>query len=354
MKERKKILLFAYTKVNLGDNLFIYMLLKRYKEIDFYIQVVEEDYENVYKEFDNLHYFHDGRNLNLVNIEDFDAYIYVGGSIFIESDYGMQEMKEFNKFIKKCKEAGKKFFYMSCNFGPYKTNEYLQLARENFTLCDGVCFRDKKSYKLFKDIEKVMYAPDMAFSFQYAPKEKEKNSIGISVISLEIRDDLRALEATYNDFIKRIIIKFAKRNYKVYLFSFSKFEKDEEAIKKIMNMIPEEYREKIEIVTFKDDIESYLEKYSKMEYMVCGRFHSMILSILFGQKIYNITYSKKQDNVIKELRLFRRYQPIKEMSFETVLRKYYFRKVNRFKMKRIAKKSEKQFQNLENWLYNKK
>ena len=45
---------------------------------------------------------------------------------------------------------------------------------------------------------------------------------------------------------------------------------------------------------------------------------------------------------------------VKEMSFETVLRKYYFRKVNRFKMKRIAKKSDKQFQNLENWLYNKK
>ena len=31
MKEKKKVLLFAYTKVNLGDNLFIYMLLKRYK-----------------------------------------------------------------------------------------------------------------------------------------------------------------------------------------------------------------------------------------------------------------------------------------------------------------------------------
>lgn len=351
MEERKKILLFAYTKVNLGDNLFIYMLLKRYKEIDFYIQVVEEDYKNVYKGFDNLHYIHDGRNLNLVNIEDFDAYLYVGGSIFIESDYGMQEMKEFNKFIKKCKEAGKKFFYMSCNFGPYKTKEYLNLARENFTLCDGVCFRDQKSYKLFKDIEKVMYAPDMAFSLKYAQKEKEKKSIGISVISLEIRNDLNTLEGPYNDFIKRIIIKFAKRDYKVYLFSFSEFEKDGEAIKKIIAMLPEEYKNKVEIVTFKDDIEGYLEKYSKMEYMVCGRFHSMILSILFRQKIYNITYSQKQDNVIKELKLFRRYQPIKEMSFETVLRNYYFKRVSKFKIKRIAKKAEKQFQNLENWLY---
>lgn len=353
MKEKKKVLLFAYTKVNLGDNLFIYMLLKRYKEVDFYIHILEKEYENVYKDFENLHYINTNRNLDSVNIEEFDAYLYVGGSIFMESEYGMHEMKEFNKFIKRCKEKNKKFFYMSCNFGPYKTQEYLDLARENFSLCNGICFRDKKSYELFSDIDKVMYAPDMVFSFKYNQKvEKEKKSIGISVINLQIRENLKEVEAIYNDFIKRIIIKFAKRNYKVYLFSFSEFEKDGEAINNIINLLPEQYKNSVETVIFNEDIDTYLEKYSKVEYMVCGRFHSMILSILFNQKIYNLTYSKKQDNVIEELKLFNRYQEIKDLKYETVLRKYYFKKVNASKLNKISKEAENQFLNLDNWIAN--
>lgn len=354
--EKKKVLLFAYTKVNLGDNLFIYMLTKRYPNLDFYIHVVEKDYEKVYQGISNLHYIYEPRDINnCIKIEEFDAYIYVGGSIFIESEYGMNEIKEFNRFIKRCKEQGKKFFYMSCNFGPYQTQEYLELARENFSLCDGICFRDKKSYELFQDIEKVMYAPDMAFCYKTDKYnlEKEKSSIGISVISLEIRNDLKQFEVPYQDFIKRIIIKFAKRDYKVYLFSFSEFEKDGQAIQKIIATLPEEYKNKIEVVTFNQNIEAYLEKYAKMEYMVCGRFHSMILSILFGQKIYNITYSQKQENVIVEQKLFTKYQPIKEMTFETILRKYYFKKVSKRKIKKIAQNAQKQFQNIDNWLSNK-
>ena len=135
MEEKKKVLLFAYTKPNLGDNLFIYMLLKRYKNTGFYIHVVEKDYEKIYKDFDNISFNYTGRNLKEVNVDEFDGFVYVGGSIFMESEYAFHELKEFNNFIKKCNEKNKPFYYMSCNFGPYQTQEYLDLARETFSLC---------------------------------------------------------------------------------------------------------------------------------------------------------------------------------------------------------------------------
>ena len=78
----------------------------------------------------------------------------------------------------------------------------------------------------------------------------------------------------------------------------------------------------------------------------------MILSILFNQKIYNLTYSKKQNNVIEELRLFDRYQEIKDLKYETVLRKYYFKRVNASKLNKISKEAENQFLNLDNWIAN--
>lgn len=345
-----KVLLFAYTKVNLGDNLFIYMLLKKYPQLDFYIHIVEAEYKKVYENFENLHFLYEERNLDKINVDSFDAYIYIGGSIFIESEYGMRELEDFNKFIKKCKENNKKFFYMSCNFGPFKTEKFLNIAKENFSICDGICFREIKSYNLFKDIKKVRYSPDMAFTFKNEKIRKEKKSIGISIIDLLIRDNLKQYINEYNDFIKRIIIKFAKRDYKVYLFSFSQFEKDEVAIERILNIVPEIYKNKVEVVKFDCNIEKYLEKYGKMEYMVCARFHSMILSILYRQKIYNITYSHKQDNVINELKLFKRYQPINKITFDTILRKYYFKRITNYKIRKISKMAEGQFEDFNNWL----
>ena len=179
---------------------------------------------------------------------------------------------------------------------------------------------------------------------------EDREKLIVETLKEKGREGLKEFEEPYNDFIKRIIIKFAKRGYNIYLFSFSEFEKDGEAIQKIISMVPEEYKDKIKVEIFRKDIEKYLETYSKMEYMVCGRFHSMILSILFEQKIYNITYSQKQENVINEAKLFKRYQPINQMSFDTILRTYYFKKASKIKLKRITKESEGQFRNLDNWL----
>ena len=50
-------------------------------------------------------------------------------------------------------------------------------------------------------------------------------------------------------------------------------------------------------------IDEFIETYSKMEYMICTRFHSMVLSCIARQKIYIISYSDKIDNVINDLKL---------------------------------------------------
>lgn len=347
MKNKKlKIMLFVYSAINFGDNLFVYILLKKYPEIDFYIQMQDEEYKKIYKSFKNIHFIDEPRDVNTVDVKQYDAMIYVGGSIFMESEYAIHEMKEFKNLIEICNSQNKKFFYMSSNFGPYKTNEYVDMARENFKN-SGICFRDKKSYKLFEDIETVKYAPDMAFATDMPKVKKEKKSIGISVINLGIRDNLRHKQEAYEDLIKRIIIKFAKRNYKVKMFSFSQSEQDDEAIRRIFDTVPEEYKDKVGIQYFDEGIEKYLEEYAKMEYMVCTRFHSMILSLLCNQKIYNLTYNQKQDNVIKENRLFFYYKKIQDIDFLTKVRKIYFRKARKGKVKRLIKESQKQFENIE-------
>lgn len=352
----KKVLLFGYSRVNFGDDLFIYILANRYKNIQFYIHIIDEEYKKAFINIDNINFLDCERDVHKVNVEEYDAFIYIGGSIFIESEYSRHEVKEFNYLIKECNKHNKAFFYITCNFGPYETKEYLETVRENFSLSTGVCLRDTKSYDLFKDIKTVSWAPDIALTcnLEKLKETKVKKSIGISVINLAIREKLKDKEDVYNDYIKRIIVKFAKRNYKVSLVSFCEFEEDKSAIDKIKQMVPEEYKENVNEILYEGDIEGFIKKYSMLNYAVCTRFHSMILSVMLKQKIYNLCYSNKTKNTIEDFKLFKNIDNINELTFEKRLRKFDFKTINNKKYIELTQKSIKQFEQFEEWLNNKK
>lgn len=348
----KKVLLFVYSRANFGDDFFVYIIANKYKNTQFYIHIREEKYKKSFANLKNVHFLEEEREVRGIDINKYDAFAYVGGSIFIESEYSRHEVKEFNYFIKECNKYNKPFFYITCNFGPYQTQEYLDIVRENFSLCKGVSTRDKKTYELFKDIPTVSYAPDMALMYNIdgIKEKKEKKVVGISVINLGIREDLKSKEDIYNDYIKRIVIKFAKRNYKVKLISFCEFEEDEIAISRIKKIIPEQYLENVEEIFFKGDIEKFIKEYSKIKYMICTRFHSMILSIMLKQKIYNLCYSKKQENVSNDFKLFKKMYRINDLTFETKLRKYEFKKISNKKYMELVEKSKGQLKAFETWL----
>lgn len=349
---KKKVLIFGYSRANFGDDFFVYILLKKYENIDFYIHIKEDKYKEALKKFDNIHFLEEDRYVDNINIDNYDSYIYIGGSIFIESEYSKHEVAEFTKFAEKCKQNSKPLFYMTCNFGPYKTNQYLNDVRKLFEICGGICLRDTDSYNRFSDIDSVSYAPDIALSYDVKKYEKNKKNktIGISIIDLSIRDNIKDKEEIYNDYIKRIVIKFAKRGYDVSLISFCKFEEDENAIEKIIKIIPEEYKTKVKVLKYTDDIEKFIEEYSSLKYMVCTRFHSMILSTMLRQKVYNLSYSKKIDNVIDDLKLPYKVDDINEMNYDIRLRKFYFKKISKRKLNKIKIMANKQFEAFEKWI----
>ena len=299
-----KIFIMAYARKNLGDDIFIKMLLEKYSDIDFYIKIKEYNFLSELDKYSNLHVLigdeADGE-LYKMQVEEYDAYVYVGGSIFMEGGKVYNLSPKFYDFVKRCKEKNIPFCYISSNYGPYQTKEYFELSRKNFQACTDICFRDKYSYNLFKDIEKVRYAPDFAFGYKIKEQEKIPNSIGISVINLDIRNDLKSLSEGYYNSLFNSIDKYIKEGNEVYLFSFCKYEGDENTI----NLILEHFKDnpKLISVRYDGDVDEFLKIYSKMEYMICSRFHAMILSSIFSQKIFVMSYSKKIDNVIEDLDL---------------------------------------------------
>ena len=85
-----------------------------------------------------------------------------------------------------------------------------------------------------------------------------------------------------------------------------------------------------------------------MEYMICQRFHSLILSCICNQKIFVISYSKKIDNVIKDLKLEINYKEHKNLKEDEKLNLKEFKEAKN--IEKIKIEAEKQFKELDKFI----
>ena len=295
----KKIFLLTYARTNLGDDLFMKIILEKFSNIDFYITVPDYKFiEKMDNKYDNLHVIIDedtDSKLYEMDEELYDGYIYAGGSIFMEGGKVYNLSEKFYEFIKRCKRKNIPFFYISNNYGPYQTEEYFNLSRKNFKECTDICFRDIYSYDLFKDIATVRYAPDLVFCLELDKPEVIKDTVGISVI---FRDE--EFNKRYISFLKNNIENYLKLGKEVTLFSFCKHEGDEKMAYEVLELFDSP---KVKVICYDGDIEKFIKEYSQMEYIMTDRFHSLVLSLIARQKIFVTSYSNKIDNIINDLKL---------------------------------------------------
>ena len=227
----KKIFVMAYLRNNLGDDMFVMELLNRYPDVEFYVEVVDLKYTKAFEKKNNVRVIvNKEETFDKIDVNQYDGYVYIGGSIFMEGGKVYNLDEGCLDFVKKCKILNKPFYYISSNYGPYQTENYFNLSKETFKECTDLCFRDQYSYNLFKDISTVRYAPDVLFAYDIGECKKEKDTVGISIIDLEIRDNLRHKEDEYIQFLLNNINLYLKEGKNSYFFSFCNDEVDVKAI----------------------------------------------------------------------------------------------------------------------------
>lgn len=308
MKKKCKIFADAYLKKNLGDDLFLKILSDRYSKCDIYA------YSNVrYPKKnlgDNVHMksgiligiinkiysfiFKKGHLFNYLYKKKCDITVIIGGSLFIEPQ-NINVLK--NKFEKEYKPYCQ--FILGTNFGPYKTDDYIELIKNNvFKYTNDICFRDNYSYQLFKDLDNIRVANDIVFNIQEPKKKENENYVIISVINCKAKGILK-YEEKYLKFLKDIIVYFYKKNFKIKLMSFCKYENDEETIKVLkrgLNNI------EVETYFYNGNTDEALEVLSNSKIIVGSRFHANIIGLKFKKKIIPIAYSDKTINALKDLK----------------------------------------------------
>lgn len=301
----KKVYVIAYCKKNLGDDLMIQTLAKRYPETTFYL-FGSPKYKAPFINEKNIHYpsnlnFFLLRILNklrIINISEGNVFwkrranliIEIGGSMFIESS---------NCNDREVQKEDQGIYYVGVNFGPYKSKKYLDNVRNKFMVAEDCCLRDKYSYQLFQDIPVVRYAPDILFSNKNVPELKKGEGIGISIIELSRRETISDMADIYYRVIAEVCNIAIDKGIKITIFSFCKDEGDEEAISIVRGMIKK--KEYVNISNYCGDTKETIDQLNNCEYILATRFHAMILGWVMGKKVFPIIYSKKQSNVMEDV-----------------------------------------------------
>lgn len=302
MINSKKVYVKAYTRLNVGDDLFVFILCNRYPKYEFYIKE-SAPYTDVFKTIPNINILPDIQNIQ------FDAIVYIGGSIFIEnSANSILRVLDLKKEIVKDNIPT---YIIGANFGPYTSQEYFSTVKNKLLpYIKSITFRDKFSYNLFQDMPNVNYAPDVILSIDtnnikedvsLKKSNKSTGEIGISVIHHLERENLKN---NYNDYINKlyeISQYYINLGYNIRLFSFCEYEKDMIAINDLIAKMTDEQLNHIFITNYTGNIKEVLNKISCLKLFITSRFHAMILGFKFNIPIIPICYSDKSINVLKDL-----------------------------------------------------
>ena len=299
------IQVFCYCRNNLGDDMFLQTLVRRYSETKFYLYAAPRYTTQFrgepnlrlcsnlsYKAFRVLEKFRKpaARRLRGKKTARMDAAVRIGGSVFIEK-------KQFDKDY--FPEKNKNFFLLGANFGPFQTRTYFDNRKSRIRLARDCCFRDKYSYNLFCDMPNVRYAPDILFAYPYFPAYQSGDCIGISVIDIHGRNGLSVTSWKYEKIMTAICDYYAEQGRTVKLLGFCEEEGDAAAIRRIRSAchFPDKVIEKI----YRGNIALFLEELNSCEVIYAARFHAMIIGWAMGKSVVPVIYSEKQTHVIEDI-----------------------------------------------------
>lgn len=320
-----KIIIYAYTRLNLGDDLFIKILCDRYPKQEFII-ITCKKYSEAFKNIKNLRCYNiDSIKIRIINfiLKKFDRDNYInrlkkkcniaitiGGSLFMqEENWEKNSIELYNRL-----DCASKSFLLGSNFGPFNDQKYLIYHKELFSKYEDICFRDSYSYNLFNDLSNVRLASDIVFSLKNKNKIKRNDTVLISVIKPSARKKLREYDNQYYNKIKDISIGIIEKGYKVKLLSFCKDEGDEEAIENILKILPKKYINNTSKYFYNGNIDEILKIISESNSIIATRFHAMILGLVYKKNIFPILYSDKMKNVINDLDSNLNYIEIRELN----------------------------------------
>ena len=326
------ILLFPCIEMNIGDDLFIMLLCKRFPNKQFLISKKAE--YGTLMNIENLHFSKElERYLSYTGRVPHNAIKRVLYSIFGEfyrrrigkHKIGIMivgnafksykyESKSDSKWFEERMKLTDDFFLLSTNFGPFTDKQWRDDFLALFSKCTNICFRDKKSYELFHELPNVRYAPDAVFSIGRIDQTVKERIIIISVINCLTPGRPVWLNKCCDEYENKLIEAIdvlVGYNYKVVLLN-SNDSQDNEASERIKSHFRQ--NDKVDIYHYKGDLNEVIMLYKQASGVVSTRLHTMILGFLANIPVFPIVYDEKVEGILKSINFTGQYEDIRNIS----------------------------------------
>lgn len=353
----KNILVYAYLNSNFGDDLFVDILLDRYPDCHFSILALGEkklDFLNKHKNADIIYISYLLKGINLISrkifgrdlayefmAKKYDAFVLIGGSMFIENSGWQKRLIAIESFSMNIKKR----FIIGANFGPYKSYEFFKSHEKLFMSFSSVCFRDKKSYNLFKHISHVKSGIDIAFSINNMTERCiiDNKYVAIAVCNF-VSPNLQKYKNSYLESLVHLCDKLIERKHEVMLVGLCRNEGDVE----IINQISSRINSAVDFHVYSGNINETIDVFAKAHTIFATRFHSMIIGFLLKKKTIPLIYSIKMDNVLNDSGFknnFYHIENIENLDIESCLNQNY-----EFDISEYCKQNIVEFEDLDKYI----
>ncbi|MGM9849286.1 MAG: polysaccharide pyruvyl transferase family protein [Bacilli bacterium] len=362
----KKVFLKCVMTNNLGDDLLIETLCKRYNNILFET-IIESNKNKLKLENLKIHRINKifyriirkiclkaKRNRSIIDdyyIKNNDAIITIGGSIFMENKEYKITRKSMG--LKWYNNLNKPYYIVGANIGPVYSKEYIEDLKNNVLIsCEDVCLRDSVSYNYVADLKNTRFAPDIIFGYDV---EKYKNNrtekkIFISIININKKASQikNPNQVKYEKTIIEIARYYLEKNYSIDFVSFCNEEGDYEAIQNILQQMPNS--NKANVLCYSGNIDEILRAMSESEIVIGTRFHANVLGFLMNKKVIPICYNDKTINMLHDLNFKGIYIDINDQKKFKIEQLDSLGRKNILKVKKAIELSKSHFKVLDNLL----
>ena len=295
----KKIYVRAYCQSNLGDDLFVLQLARRFPGTRFYLYAVGE-HQRAFRQQSNILLPSTAdrlrrklrHTLRLPGKEPFDGQgldgqAVIGGSILWEN-----APVDSSDGTSPC-------FLIGANCDAAYSDDFRQRLGQSLARLTDCCFRDSHSFSLFRALPNVRWAPDVLFGWKPTQQPQPGAGVGISVVSAKGCFSSASLRQTYFETMAALIDLCRERQIPVTLLSFCRAEGDEEAIREILSRTADpSYAGQC---LYAGDPEAMLDAMNGCKTIVATRFHAMILGWVLGKNVVPVIYSEKQTQVLADV-----------------------------------------------------
>lgn len=310
----KRIFLHAYDGVNLGDDLFVRMLCRRYPQTQFAVWG-DETRRVVFRDIPNLRILNRENWLSRLlgairpsfaaryrnwREDRCDGAVHIGGSVFMEYPGWEQTARRWLWEAER-----RKTYVLGANFGPYTEEAYRNAMAEAFAKMEDVCFRDRYSRGLFGG--NVRYAPDILLGYPMPEVNIREKQLFVSVIDCARKEEsgntLEIYEAGYLAGMAKLLSGYLDRGWTLVMASFCRREGDETGIAKALDAMGISAEDpRIRALRYDgSNTEEILAALAGSGAVIASRFHAAVLALAADRPVLPVAYSRKTIRALADM-----------------------------------------------------